>query len=271
VFKQITYFLVLTLFIVGFSACSKYQKLLKSSDTELKYNMAIKYYEEDDYYRALQLFDELIPFYRGTEKAEKIGYYYAYSYYGQEEYIMASYYFKNFLASFPKSDKAEECAFMTAYCKYMDSPDYSLDQTNTYGAIKGLQLFINKYPESTRIPECNDLIDKLRLKLETKAFETARLYFDIGEYKAAIHAFMAVLKDYPDTHYKEKVLYYVLKSNYLYASNSIDAKKEERFNGTIKAYEEFVSAFPESELLNEAGNINKDSLKEINKIKNKQS
>ena len=49
-----------------------------------------------------------------------------------------------------------------------------LDQTNTYDALKELQLFINTYPNSSRIPECNDLIDKLRTKLEYKDYQDSQ-------------------------------------------------------------------------------------------------
>ena len=79
---------------------------------------------------------------------------------------------------------------MTAYCYYLDSPDLTLDQASTYKAIENLQLFINLYPKSERVNECNQLIDKLRNKLETKSFLNAKLYFKIGDYKAAIFAFI---------------------------------------------------------------------------------
>jgi outer membrane protein assembly factor BamD len=267
--KKVT-FLILLLII--FSACSsKYQKLLKSTDNADKYEKSIKYYEDGDYYRALQLFDQLMPIYRGTEKAKKIYYYYAYSYYGDDNYMLASYHFRNYALTFPKSDKTEECLFMSAYCKYLDSPDYNLDQTDTYQAIKQLQLFTDKYPKSKRIPECNELIDKLRLKLETKNYQLAKLYFKTENYKAAIYSFNNLLKDYPDTKNKEKGLFYILKANYLYASNSIESKRQERYNSTVKAYNTFISVFPLSLLKKEAESIYNNSLKEINKLKTQNS
>ena len=70
--KMSTKILLFTLFTYVLASCSSYDKLLKSSDNELKYEMAVKYYEQKDYFRALQLFDELVPVYRGTAKAEKI-------------------------------------------------------------------------------------------------------------------------------------------------------------------------------------------------------
>ena len=113
--------LISGLFIV-LSSCSKYQKLLKSTDNEEKYERAIAYYEDKDYYRAIQLFDQLQAIYRGTERAERIAFYYAYAHYEQRDYILASYYFKQFARSYPNSKNAEEAAFMSAYCSYLDSP-----------------------------------------------------------------------------------------------------------------------------------------------------
>lgn len=234
------------------TSCSKYQQLLKSNDNEKKYQKALLYYEDEEYNRALQLFDQIIPVYRGTEKAEKIQYRYAYAYYNQEDYILASYYFKKFTKNFPNSEHAKECAYMAAYCKYLDSPKYSLDQTNTFEAIDELQLFINRYPNSERVDKCNELIDELRSKLEKKYFNIAKLYLQMSDYKAAIFAFDNVIEDYPDTEYREEILYLKVKANFQYAEKSIEQKKEERYINTIEAYETLEQAYPESEYLNKA-------------------
>lgn len=246
-------------------ACSKYQKALKSSDNEKKYEMAMAYYEKGDYLRALQLFDQLIPVVRGTDKAEKLYYAYAHCYYYQEDYILASYYFKQFVKNFPLSEYAEECYFKSAYCMYLDSPRYSLDQTNTYDALKELQLFINMYPNSERIEECNKLIDDLRFKLQKKAFEIAKLYYKMEDYIAAITAFENILKDYPDTDYKEDILYYVILSYYHYADLSIESKKKERYQAAIDSFEKFNTFFPDSDYQKEVMGIYNKSKSEKSK------
>lgn len=227
--------------------------------------MAIKYYDKGDYFRALQLFDGLISIYRGTPKSEKIYYYYAYCHYYQEDYILASYHFRNLAMTLPNSQYAEECLYMSAYCQYLDSPDYTLDPTNTYTAIKELQNFINKYPKSPKVQKCNELIDVLRQKLETKFFEIGKLYFNTDEYNASIISFNNLLKDFPNTKYREESLFYILRANFSYAENSIETKKAERFKNTINAYNIFISAYPSSSFNKEAENINKISTKELNK------
>ncbi len=242
------------------SSCSKYQRLLKSSDHAKKLEMGIKYYEKHDYIRALQMFDDVIAIYRGKEQAEKIHYYYAYCYYGEEDYIVASYHFKNFAKIFPNSKYAEECLYMGAYCKYLDSPTYTLDQTSTHEALKDLQLFINFYPKSERVAEANKLIDALRLKLIQKALDIAKLYFKTESYNSAQIAFTNILKDFPETTYREEIMFYIVKSNYFYAKNSIDSKKQERYKTVIDAYSALLNNFPESKFKNDAEVYYKDAI-----------
>ncbi len=264
--RKTAYFLILFAVIQLFG-CSKYQRTLKGSDNERKYEMAMVYYEKGDYLRALQLFDQLLPIVRGTDKSEKLYYAYAYCYYYQEDYILASYYFKQFVRNFPLSELAEECYFKSAYCMYLDSPKYNLDQTNTYDALKELQLFINMYPGSEKREECNQLIDNLRFKLQTKAFEVAKLYFKMEDFIAAITSFENILKDYPDTEYKEEILYYIILSYFQYAELSIISKKKERYQATIEAYEKFNTFYPESEFQKEVLQIHFNAKNEKLKYK----
>lgn len=249
--------------LVGLSSCSKYQKLLKSSDNDLKYEKAVEYYNSGDYYRALQLFDQLLPFYKGTDKAEELNYFYPYCYFEQHDYIMAAYYFKRYANNYPNNKKAEECVYMSAYCKYLKSPKYSLDQTNTYEAINELQLFINMYPDSYRVKDCNNIIDKLREKLENKAYHAALLYYKMEHYKSAILSFENLLKDFPDTQYKEEILFYIINAYYEYAKNSVAEMQEERYSVTIESYENLRFSFPESDYLKQTEKIYINSLEVI--------
>jgi outer membrane protein assembly factor BamD len=244
-------FYILLVVVIIFTSCNGFTKLVKSPDNELKYEKAMEYYEKGDYYRALQLFESVLPIYRGTDKAEELYYRYAYAYYHEGEHIMAAYYFKRFYSSFPTSKNAEEAAFMSAYCTYLDSPRYSLDQTNTYDAIDEFQLFINRYPYGDRAKQATEYIDELRQKLTDKAFSIGNLYYKMEDYRAAIVSYESLLKDVPDTDYKEEILYKIIKSYYQYAMKSIEIKKQERFESAVKAYLDFISLYPESEYLDE--------------------
>ncbi|MBN1338497.1 MAG: outer membrane protein assembly factor BamD [Bacteroidales bacterium] len=257
----IVFFTLLLALLSG--SCSKYQRLLKSGDNEKKLEMANEYFAREDYYRALSLYEQLLPVYRATEQAEQIYYNYAYAYFNQMDYVLASYYFKKFYKTFPRSKWAEECFFMSGFCKYKESPVYSLDQTNTYEAINELQLFANTFPSSERVEECNTLIDELREKLEKKSYEIAKLYLKMDRFEAAVTAFNNVIKDYPDTRFKEDVMFYIVSANYQYSQKSVPAKKEERFQKTVKSCLNFVASYPESKYSKEVNNMYETSLKVI--------
>jgi outer membrane protein assembly factor BamD len=268
--QSIHTFVLLVAVMVTVSSCrSDFKKLQKSTDLNQKYEAALKYYEKGDNLKAQILLEELIPLYRGQGRAEDILYYYAKATFDMGDYTLAQYHFKNFVRTYPNSLRAEECSYMNAYCFYLNSPGYSLDQTDTYRAIQEFQLFINEYPNSTRVEEANQKIDQLREKLEMKAYENAKLYFKTGDYKAAIVAFNLVLKDFSNTKHKEEVNFLVLRSNYLLAVNSIDAKKSERIDATIDNYYKFIALYPQSQYLKDAEQVYNDALHLKEKFKTK--
>jgi len=251
---KLLFILSLSGLLFTFSSCDNYNKVLKSDDVELKYEKAKEYYNEGKYFKAIPLLDELISIYRGKAELEDIYYIYCYAHYGQGNYLMAAYNFKNFYTFYPNSDKAEEAMFMVGKCYYQVSPDPELDQSYTEEAINAFQLFINSYPSSPRVAQANEYIRLLRRKLERKAFDAAKLYFDMGQYQAAALSFENILFEYPDIAEAEYIQYLIIKSKYLYAKNSITSKQAERYNETIEAYKRFVQKYPESEWLNEAEN-----------------
>lgn len=261
-------YILLLVFVLSLISCSDYQKLLKSSDYELKYTKAVEYYKAEDYFRALSLFEELVTIFKGTKKSEDIYYYYCYCQYNEGNHILAGYHFSNFVRTYPNSKHKEECAYMSAYCQFLNSPESSLDQTYTYKAIDELQLFINKYPNSEYVEKANQYIDKLRAKLEEKAYNNAKLYYNIKDYKAAIVALKNSLKDFPDSEYREEQLFLILKSSFLLAENSISKLKIERYNNTITEYYAFIDEYAESERIKSAERIFDDAKTQIEKLKN---
>jgi outer membrane protein assembly factor BamD len=60
-------------------------------------------------------------------------------------------------------------------------------------------------------------------------------------------------------------MFIVVKSYYLLAENSIEAKKNERYNAALTAYGEFTSFFPESKFRKEANSIAENCHKKLEK------
>jgi outer membrane protein assembly factor BamD len=243
----------------------RYNKIVKNGTLDEKYEAALKYFDKEDYTRALTLFEELMSVYRGTARGEEVHYYYAYCNYNVEDYLVAGYQFRNYTRIFPGGKHAEECAYMNAYCFYLNSPEYSLDQIDTKLAIKEFQNFVIKYPKSERIQKCNELIDELRSKLERKSYENAMLYYNMNDYRAGITSFINHNKDFPGNAHEEEFNYLIVKSYYLLALNSIESKKQERFKAAIESYAKFAETFPNSRYLKDAEMYQKSAVKSLEK------
>lgn len=235
------------------SSCGgEFNQLQKSGDAQAKYDAALRYYKSADYVKALQLFEQLLSIYRGTEKAEDITYYYAYSNYYVGDYVMAGFYYSQYYHTYPHTKRAEECEFMKAFCEYLLSPTYSLDQTDTKKAIEAFQTFVDDYPNSDKIKECNKYIDLLRNKLEKKYFEIAKGYYITENYHAASTALVNYVKAYPNSKYDEEAAFLTEKCDYLFATNSVEWQKANRLQKVIEDYLKFVDSYPKSDFLKEA-------------------
>lgn len=255
--------------VLAFTACkSEFEKIRGSGDAQTLYKKAFEYYEQEEYQKAQTLFELVISNYRGKKEAEELYFRYAYTYYNLGSYILASYYFKNFSQTYSTSQYREESDFMTAYSNYQLSPTFRLDQTYTNQAIEGFQLFVNTYPQSERVRECNRLIDEMRRKLEKKAYDEGQLYFDIRQYQSSMHSFENLLKDFPDTDNAEKIRYMIIKATYLLSENSVVDKKLERYDETNEKATEFLARYPNSQYTKEISSILDSSSKKLNQQNN---
>lgn len=237
---------------VLFSSCSEYQKALKSEDPAVKLVAAKNKYNKESYNKAIRLFEQIAPAYRGKSDAEEMFYMFAQSYYKTDQHYLASYQFESFNALYPKSKMAEEAAFLGAKTTSELSPVYSLDQGDTEKAIDKLQTFINRYPNSEYLPEANKIMAALQYKLEKKSFEIAKQFNTISDYKASIKAFENFIIDYPGTSFKEKALFYKLDSAYQLAINSIQAKMQDRLNEAKTAYTALIKFKADTEYKKQA-------------------
>jgi outer membrane protein assembly factor BamD len=243
---------LLVLIVLSIAGCSGYERALKSNDYRLKYREAMRYYNEADYTRSSALFDQIATVFRGTVQADTIYFYQAMSYFKQSDYILSGHYFRTLAETFGASPFAEQADFMGAYCYYLTSPRPELDQSNTIEALQSIQLFLIKYPKSSRIDECKGYVDELRNKLVEKSYLSAKLYFDLDDYKASMVALNNSLIQYPESKYREDIMYMLVKSAYNYAKGSITSKQKERYQDAVDEYYSFATEYPDSKYIKEA-------------------
>lgn len=251
-------FLIILILFITLSACSEYQKALKSEDTAVKFTKGTELYDAGKYNKANKLFAQIVPEYRGKPQAEKLMFMYSNSFYLMNDYYLSAYQFERFESAYPKSEKAEEALFLSTKSFYQLSPVYSKEQKETREALEKLQLFINKYPESQYIAEVNEMVKELDYKLEKKAFEIAKQYNRITDYEASIRSFDNFLLEFPGTSFKEEAMFYRLDAAYKLTIKSTERKKEGRVNNAIAYYNAFKKSFPNSIHLSEIEVMNSE-------------
>lgn len=259
--------LVIIFVFIGLVSCTEYQNILKSTDQEFKYSKAVEYFQKKDYSRAATLFDEVANYYKGTETSEYVLHYLAESYLGQKDYYTASEYFTKYMKTYPKGKFAEECKFQIAYCYYLDSPDPRLDQDATRNAVKSFQEFVDFYPESTKVPDANKLMDEMTNKLAYKELLSAKLYFNLGDYlgnnnyESAVITAQNALRDFPSNSHREDLSILILQAKYQQALQSYQTLREERYRNTIDEYYNYINEFPDGQYKKAADKIFQDSKK----------
>lgn len=239
------HFLILFLLLAAMlQSCSGYNKMVRSDDFTRKFEMANNLYDQKQFGRSIQLYEQVYQRMPKTGEGEVSYYRIGKSYFEEENYMMASYYLSTFCDKYPSSPKCEETAFLATICAVKNSPSYTLDQNETELALNDLQIFINRYPYSDLIDTCNLIMDGLRFKLEKKEFEGVKLYSKMENYKSATVSAETFLAAFPQSEFKEQAHYILVKNSYYLAVNSVESKKMERYEKTIERYRNFVAEFP---------------------------
>ena len=260
--------LITLLAAVLLSSCGEYNKLLKSTDYEYKYEAAKNYFAKGQYNRAATLLNELIAILKGTDKAEESLYMLGMSYYNQKDYQTAAQTFVQYFNVYPRGTFTELARFHAGKSLFLDTPEPRLDQSSTYQAIQQLQMFMEYFPNSTKKQEAQDMIFALQDKLVLKELYSAKLYYNLGNYlgnnyESCVITAQNALKDYPYTDYREELSILILRARHEMAIYSVEDKKMDRYRETIDEYYAFKNEFPESKYLKEAEKIFNESQKVI--------
>ncbi|MFM6934832.1 MAG: outer membrane protein assembly factor BamD [Flavobacteriales bacterium] len=244
-------FLLLSFGWLFLTACSNYNQIVKADDFAAKYELANKLYDQKQYEKAIVLYEQIYQHAPKSAEGELSYYRLAKSYFQIEDYYMAQYYYSAYMQRFPYSVKNEEVLFMVALCSVKNSPEYSLDQTETELAINNVQQFIDRYPQSYLLDSCNKIIDQLEFKLETKSYSQVKLYDKMQSYRAAVAAGELFLEGHGQSDYAEEVNYLIVKNSYFLTVNSIESKKTERIDQTNERFRTFALRYPDSKYTNE--------------------
>lgn len=249
--------------VAALTSCTEYNAVLKSTDPDLRYEMAKQYYFDGHYERAATLLDAMLLTSRGTDRGQEIAYMLGMAHFKNKNYDTASDMFKRYYETYPKGYYNEDARMYAGLALFMNTPEPILDQTDTYKAITEFSNFIEAMPASKYRQEANDRIFQLQDKLIEKEYASAKLYYDLGtyfgncteggsNYQACIVTAQNAINDYPYSPRREDFAILVLRSKFDLAEQSIESRKAERYQAAAEEYYAFQNEYPESKFMKRA-------------------
>ncbi len=253
-------FLYFIPFLLVFSSCGEYNKVLKSKDVDYRFDFAKRAFDQRKFTQASTVLETIYTPLRGTPNGEEALFLLAMSYYENKDYLNSGVYFKTYYSRYPRGKFAELARFYSGYGYYLDSPDPQLDQSQTVKAIEELQGFLDYFPKSDRVSIAQNAIFEMQDKLTLKELQNAQLYYNLGNYmgnnyESAIITAQNALKNYPYSKYREDFELLILKSKYQEARLSIQEKQAERYRDVVDEYYSYTNNYPDSKNRKEADNI----------------
>ncbi len=159
-----------------------------------------------------------------------------------ESLVLAANEFREFLTFFPNHPRADYAQYKLAlsHCAQMLRPDR--DQKETREAIKELEVFVARFPDSKLLPEARKKLREARDRLSASDYLVGLNYYRWHVYVGAIQRFKAILKDDPDYTSRDAVYYYLAESLI-----AVNMKAE-----ALPYLERLVTEFQQSEYLTKA-------------------
>ena len=160
-----------------------------------------------------------------------------------EALVLAINEFREFLSYYPTHKRADYAQYKLglAHVRQMRAPQR--DQTETREAVKELQAFVDRYPNSELLPEVRTKLRAARDRLSESDYQVGYFYFRQHWYPGAIERFKALLRDDPGYTRRDAVYFF-------YGEALLKTKNREA--EALPLYERLVSEFERSEYLPEA-------------------
>lgn len=253
--RLFTYIVALVAVAIASAACEGVNKILKTNDPQYAYGQALKYYGEEKWRQASDLFTACRHVYVGSPREDSLSFYNAHCKFKERYWEEAASMLDEFRRKFGRSAFIEDAEGMYALCHFYMSPEPQRDQTVTTEAIIAITEFLSRYPKSDKVEQFNEMLTILSERLMEKSYLNAYTYFKVGRYKSAIVAFQNSLKQYPESPRKEDIMYYTTVAAYRLAANSVESKQVDRYLATLDYYYSFISEYPESKRCKELKNI----------------
>jgi len=129
-----------------------------------------------------------------------------------EALVLAINEFKEFLSYYPTNPRADYAQYKIGLAHFRQMRGPQRDQTETREAIKELQTFVDRYPNSKLMTEARAKLREARDRLSESDYLVGFFYFRQRWYPGAIDRFKDLLKEDPAYTGRDAVYFYLAES-----------------------------------------------------------
>jgi len=156
-----------------------------------------------------------------------------------ESLLLGANEFREFLTFYPTHARADYAQLQLARCYVEQMLAPERDQTATRDAIKEIEIFLQRYPNSALMPEARKMERDAKDRLSQANYRVGYYYFRVQWYVGAIDRFRDVLAADPAFTNRDAVYYHLAESLY-----RTDKKTE-----ALPYYERLLREFEKSDYL----------------------
>lgn len=180
---------------------------LENKTPEEMYTQAYKDFQETDYEKAAEIFDQIEQQYPYSEWAERAQIMMAYAQYKQNEYTDATMTLDRFLQLHPGNRNASYALYLKALCYFEQMSDPLREQEMSQKAAETFRELLARFPKSVYAEDAKAKLEIIQNTLAGKELAVGRYYQQHEDYIAAMNRFQAVLVDYSKSNQVEEALY----------------------------------------------------------------
>ena len=129
-----------------------------------------------------------------------------------EALVLAINEFREFLSFYPTHKRADYSQYKLAIAHIRQMRAPQRDQTETREAIRELEAFITRYPNSSLMPEVKTKLREVRDRLSESDYLVGYFYYRQRWYPGAIDRLKGVLKQDPEYTTRDAVYFYLAES-----------------------------------------------------------
>jgi outer membrane protein assembly factor BamD len=158
-----------------------------------------------------------------------------------EALVLAINEFREFLSFYPTNKRADYAQYKLGMAHFRQMRNPQRDQTETREAVKEFEAFVERYPNSSLMPDAKAKLREAKDRLSTSSYMVGYFYYRQRWYIGAVDRFKDVLKD--EGYTGRDAVYFYLGEALLKQNKQAEA---------LPYYERLVEEFEKSEYLTEA-------------------